>query len=154
MTKEELRIPLPTSTTLAATESVVAPPPHPAGAPLPGVKFPTRVELEADGSVDIFVDDDEEALLVAGESGVSLSQVDNLPTRYTYVYLIYSQHVLLMLNGTAQGKQLNFTNNKVDCVLCSTIFPSFCIILSNIQQNALNISWLTKYSTYKVFYFG
>jgi len=46
--------------------------PHPAGLPHPGVKFPTRVELEPDGSVDIFVDDDEEALLAVGQDGVSL----------------------------------------------------------------------------------
>lgn len=34
------------------------------------LKFPTRVELEPDGSVDVFVDDDEEALLVTAQDGV------------------------------------------------------------------------------------
>ena len=34
------------------------------------LRLPTRVELEPDGSVDIFVDEDEEALLVTAQDGV------------------------------------------------------------------------------------
>ena len=33
-------------------------------------RVPTRVELEPDGSVDVFVDEDEEALLVTAQDGV------------------------------------------------------------------------------------
>ncbi len=36
-------------------------------------KFPTRVEWDSDGSVDVFVDDDEEALLMTAQEGVSNS---------------------------------------------------------------------------------
>ncbi len=36
----------------------------------PEIRVPTRVELEPDGSVDVFVDEDEEAVLVTAQDGV------------------------------------------------------------------------------------
>ena len=43
------------------------------------LRLPTRVELEPDGSVDIFVDEDEEALLVTAQDGVRFVYFKNHP---------------------------------------------------------------------------